>query len=115
MKNKGFSLVELLAVIVMIAILAGICTPIIISVINDSRQRAYDRQVTMIESAAERYVNENALEFNGNKLSVATLKSKGYLKDEVIKNPKRPSIQMNGCVNITVSGNKNTYQYSETC
>ncbi|MBR3897792.1 MAG: prepilin-type N-terminal cleavage/methylation domain-containing protein [Bacilli bacterium] len=115
MKNKGFTLVELLAVIVMIAIVASISVPIIISVINDSRAKSYDRQVEMIKDAAERYVNENALEFSENKVSVETLKSTGYLKADKIKNPKRPSEELNGCVNITSSGNKNTYTYSESC
>ena len=115
MKNKGFTLIELLAVIVLIALIASISVPIIIIVINDSRVKSYDKQVEMIKDAAERYVNENALEFNGNQVSVQTLKNAGYLKDDKIKNPKKPSEELNGCVNITVSGNKNTYTYTESC
>ena len=39
-KLKGFTLIELLAVIIILAIIALIATPLIISIINDSRQSA---------------------------------------------------------------------------
>ena len=37
-KNKGFTLVELLAVIVILALIALIATPIILNVINDAKK-----------------------------------------------------------------------------
>ena len=40
MKNKGFTLIELLAVIVILAIIALIATPIVLGIINDSRDSA---------------------------------------------------------------------------
>ena len=39
-KNKGFTLVELLAVIVILAIIALIATPIILNVINNAKKEA---------------------------------------------------------------------------
>ena len=39
-KNKGFTLVELLAVIVILALIALIATPIILNVINDAKKQA---------------------------------------------------------------------------
>lgn len=39
-KNKGFTLIELLAVIVILAVIALIATPIIMNVINDSKEGA---------------------------------------------------------------------------
>ena len=39
-KNKGFTLVELLAVIVILAIIALIATPIILNVISDAKKQA---------------------------------------------------------------------------
>ncbi len=38
MKSKGFTLIELLAVIVILAIIALIATPIVLGIIDDSRQ-----------------------------------------------------------------------------
>ena len=39
-RNKGFTLVELLAVIVILALIALIATPIILNVINDAKKQA---------------------------------------------------------------------------
>ena len=39
-KNKGFTLVELLALIVILALIALIATPIILNVINDAKKQA---------------------------------------------------------------------------
>ena len=39
-RNKGFTLVELLAVIVILAIIAQIATPIILNVISDAKKEA---------------------------------------------------------------------------
>lgn len=43
--NKGFTLVELLAVIVILAIIALIATPIVINVINEAQEGANARSV----------------------------------------------------------------------
>ena len=40
MKSKGFTLIELLAVIVILAIIALIATPIVLGIIEDSRQNS---------------------------------------------------------------------------
>ena len=40
MKNKGFTLIELLAVIVILAIIALIATPIVLGIIEDSKESA---------------------------------------------------------------------------
>ena len=45
MNKKGFTLVELLAVIVILAIIALIATPIVINVVNDARDKANLRSV----------------------------------------------------------------------
>ena len=51
MKNKGFTLIELLAVIVILAIIALIATPVILNIINSSREQANVRSAELYESA----------------------------------------------------------------
>ena len=43
MKNKGFTLIELLAVIVILAIIALIATPIILNIIDDTKESSKER------------------------------------------------------------------------
>ena len=49
--KKGFTLIELLAVIVILAIIALIATPIILGIINDSREESNERSVELYASA----------------------------------------------------------------
>ncbi len=53
MNKKGFTLVELLAVIVILAIIALIATPIIIGVVNDARKESAKRSVEGYAKALE--------------------------------------------------------------
>ncbi len=53
MNKKGFTLVELLAVIVILAIIALIATPIIMNVVNNARLEAAKRSVEGYAKALE--------------------------------------------------------------
>ena len=55
MKKKGFTLVELLAVIVILAIIALIATPLILNVIENSKKGAFKTSVIGIMESAELY------------------------------------------------------------
>ena len=61
-KKKGFTLIELLAVIVILAIIALIATPIILNVIDESREKSNINSVYNIIKAADLYYTENSLE-----------------------------------------------------
>lgn len=53
MRNKGFTLIELLAVIVILAIIALIATPIVLGIINESRESADKETAKLIASHIE--------------------------------------------------------------
>ena len=60
MRNKkGFTLVELLAVIVVLAIVLIIAVPQIMSVIEDSRRATFESTVKLIKTSAEKRLLEN--------------------------------------------------------
>lgn len=60
-KEKGMTLIELLAVIIIIAIILAIAIPIIANVIGDSRDRANVSEALNIISAAKlKYAKDNA-------------------------------------------------------
>ncbi|MBR3362597.1 MAG: prepilin-type N-terminal cleavage/methylation domain-containing protein [Bacilli bacterium] len=59
MNKKGFTLVELLATIVILGLIVTIVYPVVISTINSSRQKARDSQIKIIEKGAKMYYLEN--------------------------------------------------------
>ena len=59
MNNKGFSMIELLGVIVIIGILAGLAIPAVTKYIGKTRDRAYDNIYESAYSAAqEKYMHD---------------------------------------------------------
>lgn len=115
MKNKAFTLIELLGVIVILSVLAVITVPLITSSITSSKQNLHDRQIEMIKNAAERYVTDNALTFNDNQVCVKTLKEEGYLKSESILDPNDQKREIDGCVKVNKTDNKYEYEYISIC
>ena len=61
-KNRGFTLVELLAVIVILALIALIATPIILNVINDAKKQAAKDSAYGYMDAVEKYIVSSELE-----------------------------------------------------
>ena len=57
MKNKGFTLIELLAVIVILAIIALIATPIVLGIIEDSRESTNKLTAEFVIDAVESAYN----------------------------------------------------------
>ena len=59
MKKKGFTLVELLAIIVILGIIMSIATPIIIKIINDSKKETYKLSMSGYVKAVEEQIAVN--------------------------------------------------------
>lgn len=55
-KNKGFTLVELLAVIVILGLIALIAVPIVLNNIKKTKEDLYDTQIELIKVGALSYV-----------------------------------------------------------
>lgn len=85
MKKNGFTLIELFAVIIVIAVIALITTPVVISVIKSSKDEIYKNNESIISKAANRYLSSNISlvpkdKSYANIISLSTLVSKGYVK-----------------------------------
>jgi len=77
LKNKrGVTLVELLAVLVILGIIAAIAVPTIGNLIDNSRQRAAEAEWTNIQEAARLYATS---EDPDSAFSVQQLVSEGYI------------------------------------
>ncbi len=85
--KKGFTLIELLAVIVILAIIALIAVPIVVNIMEKSKEESYKRSVEFAIDAAELYLVENGLsEIPEAGINVTDLKLKNNnFKSGVIK------------------------------
>ena len=63
--NKGFTLIELLAIIVILAVIALITTPIVLNIINQSKEAANMRSVEAYAKAVEYAVMDYEYNHNG--------------------------------------------------
>ena len=92
MNKKGFTLVEVLAVIVVLGLLVTIVFPVVTGTIKDSENKAYNNQLKIIIDAAKMYAldmessNTSVIPDIGSDeptyISIDTLVEKGYLDEE---------------------------------
>ena len=114
MKKKGFTLVELLAVIVILSLVLVIAVPSVNKYIKQSKEKAYDAQISTIIEAAQAYASTN-LELLPNrenisvKVTLGQLKSSGLIKEEV-KNPNDDKY-FDDALTIKIKKNKENYIY----
>lgn len=123
MKQKGFTLIELVMVILVLGIIAIIAVPTVNSIIKDSKEKAYNSQIKMIEDTARTYMSKHSLELpkenNGSSvcITVDKLKKEGFLSKDDIINPKDKNEIFDGAVKVSWNVSKYIYKYSEnkTC
>lgn len=71
--KKGFTLVELLAIVVILGILGSIGMSIYSRLQKEARQKLYEEQLITIEKAVRTYITENegkTLNINGNSVKI---------------------------------------------
>lgn len=130
--KKGFTLVELLVVIVILGLLSLVAYPSIIKIINDSKESAYESQIKIIEKIAKEWAVTNPIELpkiNENNgtcscnpeikcIKIENLKTSGYLSDDDIKNPKGGNLTGGvevKCTCKTCNTCKYEYTYKPSC
>lgn len=114
MKKQAFTLVELLAVIVILGILATIAVPTIVGLISSSKENTLEEQKNTIIDAAERWGTDNirSLPDESCDVSIEFLKEEGYLdSDKDVIDPTTDE-EMTGCVRITFDSANNQYKYT---
>lgn len=115
---KGFTLVELLAVLVILGIIMTITTPIVIKSINNSAEKLYNEQIILLENASAKWLIEHTGEVDQSStfekcISIEELKQGGYIPSTDVINPKTKEA-MNGCVKITYDENYKQFNYKYT-
>lgn len=107
MKKRGFTLVELIAIIVILSIIALITTPIIMNVIESARKSAAERSIDNIKHAAELYYYKTKLDFGFSPVTFICKDgacSNGETKLNINGNiPERGSITINKQGTVTLN------------
>lgn len=88
MKDKGFTLVELMAVIVILGFIALIAVPNVLKTINNSRGKLSSVQESTLERACKNYVTAKVGEIDDCKfVTLEMLHKGGYLEAENFTDP----------------------------
>ena len=112
--KKGFTLVEVLVVIVLLSIIIAIAIPSISKIRENIIDKEEQTQIKEIKSAASFYARDEKK--SNCCITVSELISKGYLKGNEESKVINPKTHEEINVKIYIDNNKKiTYDYSETC
>ena len=111
---KGFTLVELLAVIVILSLLLLVTVTTVSSQFKNSKDDLYDTQLNNIKLAAEMWGSDNKTKLNS--ISDCVSLTLGYLKDEGyvdanIKNTYTGELFEDNEVFVNITKETNRYKY----
>ena len=87
MNKKGFSLVELLAVLIVLGIIMTIVTTTILKEVNSSKEKLNQSQIEIIKNAAIEYANKKGYFKQENKtydVTIEELKEENLIDDTII-------------------------------
>ena len=116
-KKKGFTLVELLAVVVVLGIISVISVPVVKNITKDAKEKGLQKQIDVILESAKNWAVQNTdlLPEGASSIlvKVDTLKKEGLLENKKIINPVNNK-EMNKCAKISYNENYNQYEYEYT-
>ena len=119
--KDGFTLIEILAIIILLSVLALVTYPIINGVINDSRKDLYDKQIDELERHTRTWISENVeslelVDGYSRNVTFEELKNSGYIQESSVINPKTNE-PLSGCMTINYSDEITGFNvyYNEKC
>ena len=126
MKNKGFTLTELLGTIVILAIIALVAFPAVLGLLNNSQDETDEALQNFAIAGARSYVNDNMDSFpkalstsssvrsygSAGNLTVQKLVDEGYISDTTIDSTKNCEM-LNDYVKVTSDYKKYLFEYVE--
>ena len=116
MKKRGFTLTEVLGVIVILGLIALIIFPNVSKSIKNSKQKLYNEQVALIEENARKWGVEHTAQLPDSGsyyLELNDLVLGGYVSQKELKDPRDESL-MTGCIVISYDPSYNQYKYIYT-
>ena len=112
--KRGFTLVELLAVMIILGMIVLITFPNIQKSFNKSSEKLLEKQIKSIENVARAWGTTNNSQFDDCYiLTLENLKKSGLLENKDILNPETKR-ELDGCVKIMYDDSINQYTYTYT-
>ena len=119
--KKGFTLIEIIAIIILLSVIALITYPVINNLITESKEKLYEKQISELERLSNTWVTKNINKLKTEEgytydLSFEELNEQGFTSDKQIQNPKTGK-NLTGCMKVKYNSNKNGYDvaYDEGC
>ncbi len=112
--KKGFTLIEILGIIILLGVLGLIATVSIEATIKDNKEKAYNLQREFIITSSKIWANQHVFELPENNdeyviITLGQLKSEGIVRDEII-NP-RTNKPFDNSLKIKITVDNNSYHY----
>lgn len=114
--NKGFTLIEVLAVVVILISIIAIVTPKVIKQFSHAGEITRDEQINAIINISKIYMNQNLdkLPESGNYvLKFSELKQSGLMNKDQLLDPETRE-ELTGCIVVSKVGNRYEYEYVES-
>ena len=113
MNKKGFTLVELIGVIILLSAIALISVPIINNSLKNTKEKTYNSQIDTIIKAAKRYVTEvGAGSDLGFDITMSDLINAKLIENDVIIDPRDDSNMINTLtIHVTYDSSSKSYLY----
>lgn len=114
--KKGFTLLEMLAVIIILAMLSLTVFSLVQNQLQSQKGKLSDATVKLIENAADIYVTERPNAYpkeSGNfycNVTLKTLVDSGLLKSPIKDFESGEELDLNKIVKVTVNGNEYNYE-----
>jgi len=119
--KKGFTLVELLAVIILLGLLGLIIYPTVNGVINNNKQKLHDKQIDELVRHANTYSTENITKLKTNDgarniVTITDLYNAGLIQNDKVIDPKTDQ-ELTGCLSLVWKDNINGFDitYTNNC
>lgn len=127
MMNKGFTLIEMLGIIILLAVIALITVPVINSSLNKSRENLKVTQEKQFVKAAKDFFSQNlsclpdgsgtcsdaSKNENSSKVLLSKLSELGYVDGEIKDPVTNKEYNESAGVTVTKENNKYTYIFEE--
>lgn len=119
--KKGFTLIEVISVLVILGILASLISVQYATIVKDSRKKLNEEQKSIIIETSKKISlkNRNCLteaknNENGSKIALADMQKYGYISNKEIKNLEDNTLTHDTCVIIRWDNNNERFEYNYT-